>query len=161
MILHKVPTMQRHLKDTRGRRKTPKYLGKSCYCHIKCIVPTLMAAFMQSRPLNSVSQEIIIQKKLKKKSGGTNTQMVAQMMNKYRGRMVQGDYIMGNIFHKEGIGRQRRRTVAIIIRLVLCLRNLYEHLPPRIRSLSMLAVVQFTKTQFFDLFFTNLFYQAH
>ena len=25
------------------------------------------------------------------------------MMNKCGGRMVQGDYIMGNIFHKEGI----------------------------------------------------------
>ena len=59
-----------------------------------------MAAFMWSRPLNSVSWEITTQKKLKKKFDGTNTQVVAWMMNKCRGRIVQGDYIMGNIFHK-------------------------------------------------------------
>ena len=29
------------------------------------------------------------------------------MMNKCRGRMVEGDYIMGNIFHKKEIGRER------------------------------------------------------
>ena len=107
MILYKVPTMQRRLTDTRERRKTPKYLKKSCYHHIKCIVPTFMAAFMWSRSLNNVSQEIIIPKKLKKKFDETNTQVVAQMMNKSRGRMVQGDYIMGNIFHKKGMGTER------------------------------------------------------
>ena len=68
------------------------------------------------------------------------------MMNKCRGRIVQGDYIMRNIFHKEGIGKLRKDTVAVKIAFVLCLLNLYEHLPPRTRSLSMLAVVQFTKT---------------
>ena len=25
------------------------------------------------------------------------------MMNKFRGRIVQGDYIIGNIFHKKGM----------------------------------------------------------
>ena len=29
------------------------------------------------------------------------------MINKCRERMVQGDYIMGNIFHKKGIGTER------------------------------------------------------
>ena len=29
------------------------------------------------------------------------------MMNKCRGRMVEGDYIMRNIFHKKGIGIER------------------------------------------------------
>ena len=60
-----------------------------------------MAAFMWSRPLNSVSQEITTQKKLKKKFDGITTQVVALIMNKCRGRIVQGDYIMRNIFHKE------------------------------------------------------------
>ena len=161
MILHKVPTTQRYLKDTRGRRKTPKYLGKSCYRHIKCTVPTLMTAFMWSRPLNRVSWEIIIQKKLKKKSNGTNTQVVAQMMNKCRGRMVQGDYIIGNIFHKEGIEKWKRERVAITRTLILCLCNLYEHLPSRTGNLSILAVIQFTKTQFFDSLSTNLLYWAN
>ena len=106
IILHKVPTTQRHLTDTRGKMETLKYLKKSYYHHIKCIVPTFMAAFMWSRPLNSVSWEITTQKKLKKKFNGTNTQVVAWMMNKCRGRMVQEDYIMGNIFHKKGIGKK-------------------------------------------------------
>ena len=48
------------------------------------------------------------------------------MMNKCRGRIVQGDYIMGNIFHKKGIGKKLREgTVAIKVALVLCLINLY------------------------------------
>ena len=29
------------------------------------------------------------------------------MINKCRGRIVQGDYIMGNIFHKKGMGTER------------------------------------------------------
>ena len=37
--------------NIQGRRKTPKYLKKSCYHHIKCIIPIFMAAFMWSRPL--------------------------------------------------------------------------------------------------------------
>ena len=141
MIPHKVPNTQIRLTDTRGRRKTPKYLKKSCYHHIKCFVPTFMAAFTWSRPLNSVSCEIITQKKLKKKFDGTNIQVVAQMVNKCGERMIQGNYIMGNIFHKKGIRKQRKMTVAITITLVLCIRDLYEHLLPRTRSLSILAVV--------------------
>ena len=90
-----------------------------------------MAAFMWSRPLNNIFWEITTQKKLKKKFDGTNTQVVAWMTNKYRGRMVQGDYIMGNIFHKKWIGKQKKRTVAITIAFVLCLLDLYEHLPPQ------------------------------
>ena len=77
IILHKVPTAQRRLTNIQGRKKTPKYLKKSCYHHIKCIVPTFMAAFMWSRPLNSVFWEITTQKKLKKKFDGTNTQVMA------------------------------------------------------------------------------------
>ena len=53
------------------------------------------------------------------------------MMNKCRERMVQGDYIMGNIFHKEGIRKLRKETVAIKVAPVLCLPDLYEHLSPR------------------------------
>ena len=63
------------------------------------------------------------------------------MMNKCRERMVQEDYIMENIFHKEGIEKWRRERVAITRTLILCLRNLYEHLPPQTGNLSILAVV--------------------
>ena len=69
---------------------------------------------MWSKPLNSVSWEITTQKKLKKKFDGTTTQVVVWMMNKCRGRMVQGDYIMRNIFHKGGGDRNRERFLGII-----------------------------------------------
>ena len=52
------------------------------------------------------------------------------MMNKCRGKMVQGDYIMENIFHKEEIEKLRKDTVAIKVAHVLCLLDLYEHLFP-------------------------------
>ena len=48
------------------------------------------------------------------------------MMNKYKGRMVQGDYIMENIFHKEGSKKKLGEgTVAIKVALILCLISLY------------------------------------
>ena len=115
IILHKVPTTQRHLTNTRGRRKTQKYLEKSCYHYIKCIVPTFMATFMWSRPLNSVFLVITTHKKLKKKFDGTTTQMVAWIMNKCKGRMVEGDYIRGNIFHKGG-DRNKERFLVLLER---------------------------------------------
>ena len=72
-----------------------------------------MAAFMWSRLLNSVFWDITTQKKLKKKFDETNTQVVAWMMNKCRGRMVQRDYIMGNIFHKKREGNRERFLVLL------------------------------------------------
>ena len=74
-----------------------------------------MAAFMWSRPLNSVSWDITTQKKLKKKFDGTITQVVAWMMNKCRGKMVQGDYIMENIFHKEGGESEQREIFGVLL----------------------------------------------
>ena len=57
--------------------------------------------------------------------------------------------------------KHRNNTVAITIALVLCLLDLYKHLPPRTRSSFILAVIQFTKVQFFDPLSTNLLYWAH
>ena len=31
------------------------------------------------------------------------------MMNKYRGKIVQGDYIMRNIFHEKGGGEKKEK----------------------------------------------------
>ena len=41
--------------------------------------------------------------------------------------------------------KHRNNTVAITIALVLYLLDLYKRLPPRTRSSSILAVIQFTK----------------
>ena len=73
-----------------------------------------MAAFMRSRLLNSVSWEITTKKKLKKKFDGTNTQVMAWMMNKCREMIVQEDYIMENIFHKEGESNKNREEIGVI-----------------------------------------------
>ena len=73
-----------------------------------------MAAFMWSRPLNSVSWEITTQKKLKKKFDRTNTQVMAKMMNKCWGKIVQGDYIMGNILYKKKESNQNIKEIDII-----------------------------------------------
>ena len=72
-----------------------------------------MATFMWSRLLNSVLWDITTQKKLKKKFDETNTQVVTWMMNKCRERMVQGDYIMGNIFHKKREANRERFLVLL------------------------------------------------
>ena len=73
-----------------------------------------MAAFIWSRSLNNVSWEITTQKKLKKKFDGTNTQVMAWMMNKCRRRIVQGDYIMGKIFHKIGGEKENEGEIGVI-----------------------------------------------
>ena len=72
-----------------------------------------------------------LRKKLKRKFDGINTQVVAWITNKCRGKMVQGDYIMGNIFHKKMIEKLRKNNVVIKIAFILCLLDLYEHLSPR------------------------------
>ena len=36
------------------------------------------------------------------------------MMNKCRGKIVQGDYIMENIFHKKGKGKKNEKEIGII-----------------------------------------------
>ena len=64
-----------------------------------------MAAFMWSRPLNSVFWEITTQKKFDR----TNTQVMAWMMNKCREKIIQEDYIMRNIFHKIGAAIRTER----------------------------------------------------
>ena len=69
-----------------------------------------------------------LRKKLKRKFDGINTQVVAWIMNKCRGKMVQGDYIMGNIFHKKRIEKLRKNIVAIKITFILYLLDLYEYL---------------------------------
>ena len=53
------------------------------------------------------------------------------MMNRCRGRMVQEDYIKGNIFHKEWREKLRKGTIVIRVALVLCLLNSSKHLSPR------------------------------
>ena len=66
-----------------------KYLRESCHNRIKCTAATFLAAFMLRRPLNNASLAITTHKKPEKVSNGIDTQVRAQMINKYRIKMAQ------------------------------------------------------------------------
>ena len=68
-----------------------KYLRESCYHRIECTAATFLAAFMLRRPLNSVVLATTTHRKPERVSDGTSTQVKAQMINKCRIKMVQGE----------------------------------------------------------------------
>ena len=70
---------------------TQKYLRERCYHRIKCITTTFLAAFIWRRFLNSAVLAITTHRKPKRVSDGTGTQVMAQMINKCRVKMVQGE----------------------------------------------------------------------
>ena len=69
--------------------RTQKYLRESCYHRIECTAATFLTTFMLRRPLNSTSLATTTHKKPKNVSDGTNTQVRAQMINKYRIKMAK------------------------------------------------------------------------
>ena len=66
-----------------------KYLKKSYYHRIECPVSNFLAAFMWRRPLNSAALATTTHRKPEEVSDGTSTQVVAQMTNKCRIKIVQ------------------------------------------------------------------------
>ena len=77
------------LYEHTGRMGVRKYLRKNCYYRIKCLATNFLAVFMWKRPLNSAVLTTTIHRKLERVSNGTNTQVVAQMINKCRIKIVQ------------------------------------------------------------------------
>ena len=78
-----------HRERTR-RVETRKYLRKSYYHRIECPVANfLVAAFMCRRSLNSADLAITTYRRLERVSDGTNTQVVTQMIDKCRVKIVQ------------------------------------------------------------------------
>ena len=66
-----------------------KYLRKS-YCYrIKCLAANFLATFIWRRPLNSAVLATTTQRMSERVSDGTSTQVVAQMTNKCRIKIVQ------------------------------------------------------------------------
>ena len=55
------------------------------------MIATFLVAFMWRRPLNNAVLVIATHRKLKKVSGGTNTQVIAQMINKWRIKMINAE----------------------------------------------------------------------
>ena len=76
-------------REHTGRVETMKYLRKS-YCHrIECLIANFLVAFMWRRPLNSAALATITHRKPERVFYGTNTQVVAQMINKCKIKIVQ------------------------------------------------------------------------
>ena len=55
------------------------------------MIATFLVAFMWRRPLNNAVLVTATHRKLKKVSGGTNTQVIAQMINKWRIKMINAE----------------------------------------------------------------------
>ena len=76
-------------RERTGRVEVRKYLKKS-YCHrIEYLAANFLVASMWRRPLNSDVLASTTHRKSKRVSDETNTQIVAQMINKYRIKIVQ------------------------------------------------------------------------
>ena len=72
-----------------GKMRARKYLKKG-YCHcIKCSATNFLAALIWRRLLNSATLATTMHRKPKRVSDRTGTQVRAQMVNKYRIKMIQ------------------------------------------------------------------------
>ena len=72
-----------------GRMEATKYLRKSCCHRIECPTANFLATFIWKRPLNSAVLATTTQRMSERMSDGTSTQVVAQMTNKCRIKIVQ------------------------------------------------------------------------
>ena len=88
-----------------------KYLRKSCYHRIECTTTTFLAAFMLRRPLNSVALFTTTHRKPERVFDGTGTQVKAQIINKFRIKIVQRELYNVKDPHEVGIGEKRERTL--------------------------------------------------
>ena len=77
-----------HHEHTR-RMGTQEYLRESCYHCIECPTANFLAAFMWRRPLNSAVLATTTHRRLERVSNGTSTQIVTQMIDKCRIKIVQ------------------------------------------------------------------------
>ena len=76
-------------RECTGRVEARKYLKKSCCHRIECPVANFLAAFIWRRPLNNAALATTTHRKPESVSDGTSTQVVAQMINKCRIKIVQ------------------------------------------------------------------------
>ena len=76
-------------RERTERVEARKYLRKNCYHRIECPVANFLATFMWRRSLNSAALATTTHRKPERVSDGTNTQVVAQMINKYRIKIIQ------------------------------------------------------------------------
>ena len=89
------------------RVEARKYLKKNYCHHIECPAANFLAAFTCKRPLNIVVWAIATHKKSEMMSDGTNTQVVVQMINKCRIKIVQKE--LYNVRDPPWIGDQKKK----------------------------------------------------
>ena len=95
-----------------GRMETKKYLTKSYCHHIECPVANFLATFMWRRLLNSAALTTTTHRRPERVSDGTGTQVVAQMTNKCRIKIVQkGLY---NVRDSSWMGDRRMREESFV-----------------------------------------------
>ena len=103
-----------------GRMRVRKYLRKSCYHCIKCSAANFPTAFMWRRPLISAVLATTTHRKPKKMYDGTSTQVVDQMINKSRIKIVQEEpYNIGDPPWIKEEGKREKITIASIIDFVI------------------------------------------
>ena len=71
-----------------GGGGTQKYLRKNCYHRIKFTVTTFLVAFMWRRHLNSEALATTTHRKPREVTDGTGTQVISQMIDKCRVKMI-------------------------------------------------------------------------
>ena len=76
-------------RERTGRMEARKYLRKSYYHRIECPAANFLTTFMWRRLLNSVALATTTQRISKRVSDETSTQVVAQMTNKCKIKIVQ------------------------------------------------------------------------
>ena len=98
------------------KERNPKYLRKDCYHRIKCMLATFLTAFIWRRPLNSTVLTIATHRKLKKVSYGTSTQVIAQMINKQRIKMIHEElYNVRDLSQTRGLDKLQKEYCSNII----------------------------------------------
>ena len=119
-------------RECTGRVEARKYLKKSCCHRIERPVANFLATFIWRRPLNNTALATTTHRKPESVSDGTSTQVVAQMINKCRIKIVQKElYNVRDPPWMRDWKREREKTVAIKIVFVICSIDLYYNSLPR------------------------------
>ena len=101
-------------RERTERMEARKYLRKNCCHRIECPVANFLAAFVWRKPLNSIALATTTHRRLERVSDGISTQVMAQMTNRCRIKIVQEE--LYNVRDLSWIGDQKiieESTVAI------------------------------------------------
>ena len=91
VIFQKVLLIRICIVNVWDNMEAEKYLKKCCYRCIECFATNSLTAFMWRRPLNSVALIAPTHREPMRVSDGTNTQVVAWMIDKWKAKIIQGE----------------------------------------------------------------------